>query len=93
MCAEQGLQFGPTVSLGEKVETLLKDDDGIFTLTTDKRAHRSRTVIIAAGVGAFAPRKLALPELDDLEGESVFYFVKSFEPFRDKNILIVGGGD
>jgi thioredoxin reductase (NADPH) len=51
-------------------------------------------VIIAAGVGAFAPRKLPnMPEVDVLEGKSVFYFVKSFEPFRGKNLLIVGGGD
>jgi len=93
MCAEQGLQFGPTVCLGEKVEQLQKDGNGLFHLTTDKREHKSKTIIIAAGVGAFAPRKLALPELDELEGESVFYFVKSFEPFEGKNILIVGGGD
>jgi len=93
-CQEQGLQFGPTVCLGEKVETLEKGDGGVFTLTTDKGAHKTRTIIIAAGVGAFTPRKLPdAPEVDQLEGKSVFYFVKSFEPFRDKNLLIVGGGD
>jgi alkyl hydroperoxide reductase subunit AhpF len=83
-CQEQGLQFGPTVCLGEKVETLEKGDDGVFTLTTDKGTHKTRTIIIAAGVGAFTPRKLPdAPEVDQLEGKSVFYFVKSFEPFRD----------
>ncbi len=93
-CQEQGLQFGPTVCLGEKVETLEKDDDGVFTLKTDKGTHKTRTIIIAAGVGAFTPRKLPdAPEVDQLEGKSVFYFVKSFEPFRGKNLLIVGGGD
>lgn len=93
-CVEQGLQFGPTVCLGEKVEHLERHDDGTFTLRTNRGEHRTRTIIIAAGVGAFAPRKLPnLAELDALEGKSVFYFVKSLETFRDKNLLIVGGGD
>lgn len=93
-CVEQGLQFGPTICLGEKVENLEKQADGTFTLHTDKHAHRSRTVIIAAGVGAFAPRKLPdMPEVDEMEGESVFYFVRELERFRDKRLLIVGGGD
>lgn len=93
-CAEQGLQFGPTVCLGERVEKLETQEDGSFVLRTDKAAHRTKTVMIAAGVGAFAPRKLPdQPEIDVLEGKSVFYFVKSFEPFRGKKLLIVGGGD
>ena len=98
-CIEQGLQFGPTVCLGEKVETLDKDAEGNYVLTTNKGKHRTKTIIIAAGVGAFAPRKLPKsPELnpdllDDLEGSSVFYFVKDLDTFKDKNLLIVGGGD
>ena len=99
-CVEQGLQFGPAVCLGEKVEHLEKHADGSFTLETEashgvKHKHRTKTLIVAAGVGAFAPRKLpgSNPELDALEGTHVFYFVKDLEVFRDQNILIVGGGD
>lgn len=98
-CIEQGLQFGPTVCLGEKVETLQRDADGNYLLTTNKSTHRTKTLIIAAGVGAFAPRKLPKSDdlnpdlLDDLEGSSVFYFVKELDTFKDKNLLIVGGGD
>jgi len=93
-CVQQGLQFGPMVCLGERVQTLQRQEDGTFLLTTDKGVHRTKTVIIAAGVGAFAPRKLPdMPELDGMEGSSVFYFVKSLAPFRGKRLLIVGGGD
>lgn len=93
-CVEQGLQFGPTVCLGEKIEHLERQEDGTFTLHSSREAHRTKTIIVAGGVGAFAPRKLdSLAELDALEGTSLFYFVKSIEQFRGKNILIVGGGD
>jgi len=93
-CIEQGLQFGPTVCLGEKVEHLEKHEDGTFTLQTDRGQHRTKTIIIAAGVGAFTPRKLPdMDHIDALEGKSLYYFVKSFEPFRDQRVLIVGGGD
>jgi len=93
-CVEQGLQFGPTVCLGEKVEQLERHEDGTFTLVTDRRRHRTKTIIIAAGVGAFTPRKLPkLEHIDVLEGKCLYYFVKSFEPFRGQRVLIVGGGD
>jgi ferredoxin/flavodoxin---NADP+ reductase len=73
---------------------LERQPDGTFLLTGDKSTHRTRTVIISAGVGAFTPRKLPnAEELDALEGKSVFYFVRDPEQFRDKDVLIVGGGD
>jgi ferredoxin/flavodoxin---NADP+ reductase len=90
----QGLQYNATPVLGEKVQTLRRRDDGIWDLTTDRGAtHLSKTVVITAGAGGFAPRKLDLPELAALEGRSVFYFVTDTEAFRDKDVLIVGGGD
>lgn len=98
-CVEQGLQFGPTICLSEKVEHLRRETDGSYTLISEKHQHRTKTVIIAAGVGAFAPRKLPstaqfdADSLDDLVGEQVFYFVRDQEKFRDKKLLIVGGGD
>lgn len=91
---EQGLQFGATPCPKERVQQLKREDDGTLTLVTNAAAHRSRTVIITAGVGAFAPRKLErIPELIMLEGKSVFYFVKDIEKFRGKHLLLVGGGD
>ena len=91
---EQGLQFGAQVCLKERVEDVRKLEDGAFRVRTDGGEHFSRTVILTAGVGAFAPNKLErLSELEQLEGKYVFYFVKDLERFRDKDVLIVGGGD
>jgi ferredoxin/flavodoxin---NADP+ reductase len=90
----QGLQYGATPVLGEKVEGLQRREDGIWELTTDRgTAHLSKTVVITAGAGGFAPRKLDLPGLTELEGRSVSYFVTDLEAFRDKDVLIIGGGD
>jgi thioredoxin reductase (NADPH) len=55
--------------------------------------HASRTVIIAAGVGAFVPRTLDVPDLQRMEGKGVHYFVKDLETFRGKHVMIIGGGD
>src|SRR6266513_1991679 len=90
---EQAVQWKPTVCLDERVLTLTNGDDGIIVLGTSKGEHRTRTVVISAGVGAFYPNKLTAPGLDALEGAAVFYFVKEKAAFKDKNLLIVGGGD
>jgi ferredoxin/flavodoxin---NADP+ reductase len=90
----QGLQYGATPVLGEKVEGLQRREDGIWELTTDRgTTHFSKTVVITAGAGGFAPRKLDLPGLTELEGRSVSYFVTDLEAFRGKDVLIIGGGD
>jgi thioredoxin reductase len=91
--AEQALQYGPTVHLNEKVLRLEQDGDNLLTLTTDKGAHYSKTVLIAAGVGAFLPRKMDIPRLDELADRGVQYFVTETSGFAGKRIVIVGGGD
>lgn len=91
---EQGLQYGPTTALGEQVEAL--DADGtikLYTIRTNKSTHPARTVLIAAGVGAFQPRTLPLPNAAQYVGHGLYYFVDQIEAFRDKRVLIVGGGD
>jgi thioredoxin reductase (NADPH) len=86
--------FKPTFTLGERVDSLRRQDDGSFVLTTsDKTEITCKVVVIAAGLGSFEPRK---PELDDLarfEGSGIVYMVKDPETFRDKEIIIAGGGD
>jgi len=90
---EQGFQYKPTVVLGERVVTLRKTD-GVFELGTDKGTrHHSKAVLVAAGVGAFSPNRLEAKGAADYEGKGVYYFVKDRSIFKDKNLLIVGGGD
>jgi thioredoxin reductase (NADPH) len=91
----QAGQFDPRVHLNERAETLERiPDDDAFRLQTDKGVHLARAVIVCAGVGAFAPKRLTLPNLESFERSGdVVYFVTRNEHFRDKEVLIVGGGD
>ncbi|MDG6899343.1 MAG: NAD(P)/FAD-dependent oxidoreductase [Nitrososphaerota archaeon] len=90
---EQAFQYGATVALGERV-TSLHRDGGVFELETNKGTkHYSKAVLIAAGVGAFSPNRLEARGAADYEGKGVYYFVKDKSAFRDKRLLIVGGGD
>jgi len=89
----QAFQYNPTVILGERV-TALHKTDGVFELATDKGTkHLSKAVLVAAGVGAFSPNRLEAKGASDYEGKGVYYFVKDKSIFKDKSLLIVGGGD
>lgn len=89
----QALQFAPTVCLEEKVMTLAKTDEG-FALGTDKGVtHRTKTVLITAGVGAFAPKKLEKAEFTRFEGHGLHYVIPKLEIFKGRRVLVVGGGD
>jgi thioredoxin reductase (NADPH) len=92
-CIEQGLRFNPSVCLEEKVIELTSHDDRLIRLRTDKGEHWTRAVILAVGVGAFAPKKLGMPDIDRLEGRGIYYFVKEKQSFAGKTVMIVGGGD
>ncbi len=80
-------------ALGRRVRDLNRRDDGVIELHTKREIHYSKTVIIACGMGAFMPRRLDLPNVRELEGKGIFYAVRNFEQFRDKQVVIVGGGD
>jgi len=93
---EQLHLFEPTMVLGERVETLTrKDVDGeeVWRVGSLTSAHLSRTVVLTAGIGAFEPNKLDKPGVADYLDKGVYYFVQDKRSFRDKNILIIGGGD
>ncbi|HWQ26142.1 MAG TPA: NAD(P)/FAD-dependent oxidoreductase [Chlorobaculum sp.] len=92
---KQAERYNPDVVLGETVTRYTKLEDGTFeTETNTGSVYRSRALLIAAGLGAFEPRTLPqLGDISQLVGGSVFYAVKSINDFKDKNVVIVGGGD
>ena len=92
-CVEQGLRFNPTVCLEEKVLNLSYHPDRLICLLTDKGEHWTRAVVLSVGVGAFQPKKLALPEIERLEGRGISSFVKEKYVLAGKDVLIIGGGD
>lgn len=85
--------FDQEICLEEQVQDVIKNDEGIFELTTAKGKHYSRTVIITTGQGAFKPRKLSLEHAEDFEDQSLHYIVSNIEQYRDKTVAICGGGD
>jgi len=91
---EQIKQFEPGFTLNEVAESIDKLEDGTFIVTTNKGTrHHGKAVAIAGGLGSFEPRKPVLDNLDFYEDKGVEYFVKNPEQFRDKNVVIAGGGD
>jgi thioredoxin reductase (NADPH) len=91
---EQAKPFNPQFHYNQMVTELVKHGDNDFELKTDGGiVFRTKVVVIAAGGGSFQPKKPPIPGIDAYEGTSVFYSVKKMEAFRDKDILIVGGGD
>jgi ferredoxin/flavodoxin---NADP+ reductase len=97
LCAEQGLQFGADVHLGEEVKTLDRvqsNGEELLVITTESgQSFPTRALIVTAGHGAFEPRKLGVDDIDEWEGRGLHYFVKKKDVFRDKSCVIVGGGD
>ncbi len=82
--------------MAESLERVGSDDpvDGHWRLTTDVgTVFEAKVIIIAAGGGSFVPKKPPIPGIEDYEGKSVFYAVRQMEQFRNKRIVIVGGGD
>jgi thioredoxin reductase (NADPH) len=90
---EQIKPFGAEYHFQEQVDTLERIDDG-FRLTTDCGTQfECKVVVIAAGGGSFTPKRPPLPGIEDYEGTSVFYSVRKMDAFKDRDVLIVGGGD
>lgn len=87
--------FGPTFTLGERVERLEKQEDGsYYVVGNEGTIIHAPVVVIAAGLGSFEPRRPEIPGILDYEGKAgVNYFVKNPETYRDKKVLIAGGGD
>jgi thioredoxin reductase (NADPH) len=91
---QQAFYAQPQVVLSEQVQTLEQDETTrVYTVQTDRGSHQGKSLVIAAGIGAFSPKRLPLPEAAQFEGRGLHYSVSDPEAFRDKRVLIVGGGD
>lgn len=91
---EQGKQFQPGFTLGERAETIERKEDGSFIVTTNKGTkHHAPVVAIAGGLGSFEPRKPQIENIAYYEDLGVDYFIKNPEIYRDKKVVISGGGD
>lgn len=91
---EQIKSFEPGFTLAERAETIEKLEDDTFLVTTNKGTqHNAPIVAIAGGLGSFEPRKPPIPNIADFEDKGVAYMVKDPEVYRNKKVVIAGGGD
>ncbi len=91
---EQIAPFKPGFTLGERAESIKEVGDKLYELTTNRGTKIQAPVIaIAAGLGCFEPRKPPIPNIEQYEDKGVDYMVKDPEKFRDKKLIIAGGGD
>ncbi|MFE6799720.1 NAD(P)/FAD-dependent oxidoreductase [Paenibacillus chitinolyticus] len=91
--AVQMNHFPIHVCLEEKVLQVVKKEERLFEVITDKESHLGKAVIITGGVGAFEPRRLELPEAARYEKTNLHYFVSDLNSFAGQKVLISGGGD
>jgi len=93
---QQGLQFGAQVLLNQEVSGLMREQVGgeeVFVLDTPSGRHGTRTILIAAGIGPFSPRRLGLADEASWWGRGLYDRVLQPEALRGRRVLIVGGGD
>lgn len=95
--AQQALQFHPEVHVAQEVTAMVAEEGGdgrtVFVLTTPSGVHRSRALLVTAGIGAFQPRRLPLADYDHWLGRGLFDKVLVPSAFAGKRVLLVGGGD
>ncbi|RYL92133.1 NAD(P)/FAD-dependent oxidoreductase [Sporolactobacillus sp. THM7-4] len=90
----QARQFHPTIVLDENVQTLERQEDGTLVLNAESgNRHLTRTVIITAGIGAFSPRPLKVEGAEQYEDRNLHYYVNDINKFKDRRVVILGGGD
>jgi thioredoxin reductase (NADPH) len=86
--------FQPGFTLGERAQTIDKQEDGSFIVTTNKGTkHHAPIVAIAGGLGSFEPRKPTISNISEYEDKGVEYIIRDPEIYRNKKVVIAGGGD
>ncbi len=89
----QAMQFEPELALDEEVREVLDEGEGLLRLVCARRSYLTRTLVVAGGKGAFEPRPLEAAGYREFLGRGVHYAVDDPERYREKKVLIVGGGD
>ncbi len=90
---EQGLQYGARTSLGEQITELSFDPQSALYTLHGLTDHVAKTVLICAGIGSFQPKTLPLPNAESFHERGLYYAISHLDEFKDKRVLIVGGGD
>jgi len=91
---EQIKPFNPVIHLGEMIATIENIGDPLYRVSTDAgKTFECKAIVIAAGGGSFQPKRPPIVGIEPYEEKSVFYAVRKMEQFRDKNLIVVGGGD
>ena len=91
---EQAAPFKPGFTLGERAETIQKDEEDMFIVTTNRGTkHKAPIIAIAGGLGCFEPRKPPVENLGNYEDKGVEYIIKDPNFYRGKDVVVSGGGD
>ena len=90
---EQIKTFKTNFHLNERVEEIKQDEKKWLIKTNKGTQFETSSIIIAAGVGSFEPRKFSTKEIEKYEGKKILYSVKDKKIFKDKTVTIFGGGD
>jgi len=90
---KQAEPFGATYHMGEEVVELKTEEGGFHAITHLGKEFHAKTIFIAGGVGSFQPRKMRLPEAEELDGTQVNYRVRDPSKYDGKRVVILGGGD
>ena len=85
--------FEPVFHLNQQAESIKKVDDVWELKTSQNIVITAKCIVIAAGAGSFVPRRPPLDNIEEFENKSIFYAIRDKSKFKDKKILIAGGGD
>ncbi|MGQ0568964.1 MAG: NAD(P)/FAD-dependent oxidoreductase [Armatimonadota bacterium] len=90
---EQAMQYHPAVFLNEEIRSFEHLPDHMMTLGGTSGVHVTKVTLVTAGIGAFSPKTYKRPEFDRYIDRGLHYAVRSKEDFRDRTVLVIGGGD
>ncbi|MGE8080698.1 NAD(P)/FAD-dependent oxidoreductase [Peribacillus loiseleuriae] len=90
---EQMARFNQTIALEQAVQTVEKQEDGVFKLTTENDVHYTKSIIITAGNGAFQPRRIEIEDAIQYEKSNLHYYIDDLNHFAGKKVVVFGGGD